>query len=216
VFHPQGGKNECEQRTAVESIKQPIFQQVKTSRPRTKLVGGSTCSILHNAAMSNHVKKKAFSPDYQLGDSTAPGSELGGTGVRMAIYQREGTKAMMDVSLFFPLPLLPHSTAIGRLTASLVGPILHFRKWMAEGGWQSKGAIVFGASRRLSYSVRLSRPVRVHGLKGIPCRLSPIGNADTVQRLPVPSRREGPMARRIQQAIGAFITSVSLSTGLGG
>lgn len=58
----------------LNQMQRPIFQQVRSSRPRTKPVAGCTCSILHDGAVSH--MKKTFSPNYQLGDDTAPGSEV--------------------------------------------------------------------------------------------------------------------------------------------
>lgn len=58
----------------LNQMQQPIFQQVRSSRPRTKPVAGCTCSILHADAVSH--LEKTFSPNYQLGDGTAPGSEV--------------------------------------------------------------------------------------------------------------------------------------------
>jgi hypothetical protein len=76
---PSTGKKEKKANSSnaqqLSQIQQPSFQQVRSSRPRTKPAAGSTCSILHDGAVSSHMEK-TFSPNYQLGDGTAPGSEV--------------------------------------------------------------------------------------------------------------------------------------------
>lgn len=56
-----GEKSKASNAQQLNQIQQPIFQQARSSRRRTKPVAGSTCIILHGGAMSSHMKK-AFSP----------------------------------------------------------------------------------------------------------------------------------------------------------
>lgn len=74
IYRGKGKKISSSSAPQLNQMQQPIFQQVRSSRPHTKPVAGYTCSILHAGAVSQ--MEKTFSPNYQLGDGTAPGSEV--------------------------------------------------------------------------------------------------------------------------------------------
>lgn len=123
----------------------------------------------------NHTQKIAFSLGLPTGE---PRSRVrAGTNWGLVIFDKRGTRGVMDVSQPLPPPSQPRNWQC-LWQAARDAPFCTFGS-----GWQSKGAIIFGASNSSDSAGKAFRPRRGHGLQDVPCYLSPIGNADTPQCL---------------------------------